>query len=80
MLGLQMPGRRPPLPSRWVRPHVEGMGWRERIEKVDCGLRRELGRVLRECVGCEFGVLVEEVMVRAVGEVVRLVERREAGK
>lgn len=80
MLGLQMPGRRPPLPSCWVRPYVEGMGWRERIEKVKCSLRRELGRVLRECVGCDLGILVEEVMVRAVGEVVRLVEQREAGK
>lgn len=80
MLGLQMPGRRPPLPSCWVRPYVEGMGWRERIEKVECGLRRELGRVLRECVGCDLGFLVEEVMVRAVSEVVRFVEQREAGK
>ena len=80
MLGLQMPGRRPPLPSCWVRPCVEGMGWRERIEKVKCGLRKELGRVLRECVGFDLGILVEEVMVRAVGEVVRLVEQREARK
>ena len=79
MLGLQMPSRRPPLPSCWVRPYVEGMKWRERIEKVECGLRRELGRVLSQCVGCDLGVLVEEVMVRAVGEVVRLVEQREAG-
>lgn len=79
MLGLRMPGRRTPLPSCWVRPCVEGMGWRERIEKVKCGLTRELGRVLRECVGCDLGVLVDEVMVRAVGEVVRLVKQREAG-
>ena len=47
---------------------------------MECGLRRELGRVLSECVGCDLGVLVEEVMVRAVGEVVRLVEQREGGK
>ena len=56
------------------------MEWRERIEKLKVGLRRELGRVLRECVGCELGVTVEEVMVRAVGEIIRLVEQREAGK
>lgn len=79
MLGLQMPGRRPPLPSCWVKPYVEGRGWRERIEKVKCGLRRELGRVLGECAGCDLAVLVKEVMVRAVGEVIRLVEQREAG-
>ncbi len=52
------------------------MGWRERIEKVKGGLTRELGRVLRECVGCDLGVGVEEVMVRALGEVIRLVEQR----
>ena len=80
MLGLQIPGRRSPLPSCWVRPHVERMDFGERIEKVECGLRRELGKVLRGCVGCDLGVLVEEVMVRAVGEVVRLVEQREAEK
>ncbi|KAK0510071.1 hypothetical protein JMJ35_007465 [Cladonia borealis] len=80
MLGLQMPGPRAPLPSHWVKPHGGGIAWRERIEKVKGGLRRELGRVLRECVGCELGVTVEEVMVRAVGEIIRLVEQREAGK
>ncbi len=80
LLGLQMPGPRPPLPSCWVKPHVEGMGWRERIEKVKGGLRRELGRVLRECVECDLGVVVEEVMVRAVGDIVRLVEQSEVGK
>ena len=80
MLGLQMPGRRPPLPSCWVRPYVEGIEWREKIEKVKYGLRKELGKVLRECVGCDLGVVVEEVLVRAVGEVIRLVEQREAGK
>ena len=80
MLGLQMLGPRPPLPSCWVKSHVEGTGWRERIEKVKGGLRRELGRVLRECVGCDLGVVVEEVLVRAVGNVVRLIEQREAGK
>ena len=79
MLGLQIPGRRTPLPSCWVKPYVEGMGSRERVEKVKRGLRRELGRVLGECVGCDLGALVEEVMVRAVGKVVRLVEQREAG-
>ena len=80
ILGLQMPGLRAPLPSHWVKPHGEGMGLRERIEKVKGGLRRELGRVLRECVGCDLGFVVEEVMVRAVGDIIRLVEQREAGK
>ena len=80
ILGLQMPGPRAQLPSHWVKPHGGGMGWRESIEKVKGGLRRELGRVLRECVGCDLGVLVEEVMVRAVGDVIRLVEQKEAGK
>ena len=75
-----MPGPRTPLPSHWVELHGEGMGWRERIEKVKSGLRRELGRVLRECVGCDLAVVVEEVMVRAVGEVIRLAEQREAGR
>ena len=80
ILGLQMPGPRTPLPSHWVELRGEGMGWRERIEKVKGGLRRELGRVLRECVGCDLAVVVEEVMVRAVGEVIRLAEQREVGK
>ena len=75
-----MPGPRTPLPSHWVELRGEGMGWRERIEKVKSGLRRELGRVLRECVGCNLAVVVEEVMVRAVGEVIRLAEQREVGK
>ena len=80
ILGLQMPGLRAPLTSHWVKLHGEGMGWQERIEKVKGGLRRELGRVLRECVGCDLRVVVEEVMVRAVGDVIRLVEQKEAGK
>ena len=75
ILGLQMSA---PLPSHWVEPHGGGMRWWERIEKVRGGLRRELGRVLRECVGCDLGVVVEEVMVRAVGDVIRLVEQRVA--
>ena len=56
------------------------MEWPERIEKLKAGLRMELGRVLSECVGCELGVTVEEVMVRAVGEIIRLIEQKEAGK
>lgn len=80
MLGLQVPGPRAPLPSHWVKPHGGEMRWRERIEKVKGGLRRELGRVLRECVGFDLGAVVEEVFVRAIGEVIRLVEQREMGK
>ena len=80
MLGLQTQGPRAPLPSHWSKPHGGFMEWPERIAKLKAGLRRELGRVLRECVGCELGVTVEEVMVRAVGEIIRLIEQKEAGK
>ena len=73
MLGLRSPGPRAPLPSHWVKPHGGFMEWPERIEKLKAGLRRE-------CIGCELGVTVEEVMVRAVGEIIRLIEQREAGK
>ena len=79
MLALQIPGPRAPLPSHWVKPHGGFMEWPERIENLKAGLRRELGRVLREYVGCELGVTVEEVMVRAVGEIIRLIEQKEAG-
>ena len=72
MLGLQTPVSRPSLPKFWLDPRQQLLGWRERIEKLEVQLRKKVGRMIRECAGFEFGVGVEEVLVRAVGEVVRL--------
>ena len=72
MLGLLTPVSRPPLPKFWLEPQQQLLGWRERIEKLEVELSEKVGRMIRERAGFEFGVGVEEVLVRAVGEVVRL--------
>ena len=72
MLGLLTPVSRPPLPKFWLEPQQQLLGWRERIEKLEVELRKKVGRMVRERAGFEFGVGVEEVLVRALGEVVKL--------
>ncbi|KAL2037927.1 hypothetical protein N7G274_009402 [Stereocaulon virgatum] len=72
MLGLQTPLSRPPLPKCWIQP----LGWQERVGKLEMQLRREVGRVVSECARFEVGGggEGEEVLLRALGEVVRLGE------
>lgn len=72
MLGLQTPVSRPPLPRSWLDPQQQLLGWRERIEMLEVQLRKKIGRMIRECAEFEFGVGIEEVLVEAVGEVIRL--------
>ena len=66
MLGLQTPTTRPGLPASWRRP--ETRGWRERIENLECKLRREVTRLIRMCEGSNFGK--NDALVRAVGQIV----------
>ncbi len=67
-LGLQTPTYRPGLPASWTRP--ETRGWRERIEDLECKLRREVVRLIGLCEGSDLGE--NEALVRAVGQVVRI--------
>ena len=66
MLGLQTPTTRPGLPASWRRP--ETRGWRERIENLECKLRREVMRLIRMCEGSNLGK--NDALVRAVGQIV----------
>lgn len=79
MLGLQPSTTsrpvRPTLPSSWLRPQV--LSWGERVEGLEVGLGREVGKLVGEClagdVHGERGE-VEGPLVRAVGEIVTLSE------
>ena len=66
MLGLQTPTTRPGLPPSWTR--LELRGWRERIEKLEGKLAREVVRFVRVCEGSDLGE--NEALVRAVGEII----------
>ena len=66
MLGLQTPTLRPGLPASWTRPEIRG--WRERVEKLECKLRREVVRFIRMCEGSDLGK--NEALVKAVGEII----------
>lgn len=79
MLGLQPSTTsrpvRPTLPRSWLRPQV--LSWGERVEGLEVGLGREVGRLVGQCLtGDMHGEKgeVEGPLVRAVGEVVTLSE------
>ena len=76
MLGLQPTTTpRPTLPSSWLRPQV--LSWGERVEELEVGLGKEVGRLVGQCMaGDGHGGSVEVVgpLVKALGVVVRLSE------
>ncbi len=67
MLGLQTPNARPYLPQSRTRP--ETLRWKERIENLECKLKREVARLIKICEGSDLGK--NEALVRAVGQIVK---------
>ena len=74
MLGLQTPISRPPLPKRWLDPYQSALSCQDRIGKVETALKKEVESVLGECADHEMGLGLDEVLGKAVGEVIRLGE------
>lgn len=76
MLGMVAAPMRPPLPTSWLSP--KAVSWGERIERLKGELQREVGRLVRESVGGSvgmgMGIGLEEVLVRAVGQIVKMGE------
>lgn len=80
MLGLQPSTTsrpmRPTLPSSWLRPQV--LSWGERVEELEVGLGREVGKLIATCLAGEVRGErgnIEGPLVKALGEVVSLNER-----
>jgi hypothetical protein len=78
MLGLPAPTSRPALPKDWLFP--KAVSWAERIEALKERLGKEVGVLVWEFVGSRAGRgmgrerEMEEALVKAVGEIVRMGE------
>jgi len=80
MLGLPAPTSRPALPKDWLFP--KAVSWAERIAVLKERLGKEVGVWVGEFVGSRAGMgmgmgremEVEEALVKAVGEIVRMGE------
>ena len=71
MLGLlQTPTTRPGLPASWTQS--QSRGWGERIENLECKLRREVLRLIRMCQGSDS----DEALVRAIGQIIDFAQEK----
>ena len=60
------------LPAPWMQPETQE--WRNRIENLQCRLRREVVRLIRMCERSDLGK--NESLIRAVGQVVEYGQAR----